>query len=237
MENDLPSGTILEAIFKGSNFMFYHPATLGTTSKKPWLLVCLHSDKLDYEALFNKCHKLAKEKGLAVLAPYFDPIQFPNYHQMDYRSLDQARSDKFLWDLIAHVASKADIQTKKAYFYGEGHGGELLLNLSILKPERIARAVSVTNNVPIVSSQYLFPKGFAESPFFPTYKASYSSFYGIDIGVICSTKSRRAKRFFENLEKLAYNEGLTFSPKRITLDETPQSGRYLEAAATYLFPE
>jgi len=238
VEQEIPSGTILEAIFRGSNFMFYYPSQLGTLTKKPWLFVCLHSQKLEYENLFNRCYKLAKERKMAVLVPYFDPVSFPHYEELNYRQFD-FKADSFLWDLIAHVGEKADIQTKKIYFYGEGKGGEMLLKLAVLKPERIARAVSVTNNVPIASEKILFPNGFGETPFFPEYKADISSFFDVDIAVMGSQKSKRAGRFFEALNGLAYADGFTMRPKRILMPVglNINDENFWKLTTSYLFPK
>ena len=141
VDTEMPVGRRLELFYKGTRYLFYNPAyrrgsAIHKVGLRPWLLVCVHDKDLRIDELFNICWKAGKKRQMAVLAPYFDNITYPNYGDFNIHGL---RSDKRLIEIIEHVGKYGSLNVREFYMFGYGTGGDFIQRFSLNYPKRIAR--------------------------------------------------------------------------------------------------
>ncbi len=109
MHDRMPPGRKnLTLQYKGTEYYLYHPVLRSKNQYRPRLLVCIHGSDFNGGKMLAMCKKFAKDKRIAVLAPVFDPVAFPNFGQFNYRG--ENRPDVRLLELLDWVNKKAKIE-------------------------------------------------------------------------------------------------------------------------------
>lgn len=213
VDQDFPPGNITKGNYKGSKFLFYNPSRIGLEGKKPWLFVCLHSERLRYRNTFQWCQAAAKKGRNAALTVFLDPALFPDFRNLDYRNISGIRSDERMWEIIDHLGKVADIHVGNAYFFGERAGGALLLRMAMLRPERIGRAMAWTADLPSLKGEKLFPFGSKDSPFFAGTDINIRGLPGVDLAICGADNQKNTEKFLDTLKEQANKEGKNFRLK------------------------
>lgn len=186
VNTSIPPASPVTLNYRGTSYHFYNPAYRSTylTNKgiKPFLMVCVHDLDLNTQSLFQYCVNMAKERGIALLVPFFDPMRFPEYETFNIRG---ERADLRLLELIKHVTKLADLSTREIYFFGIGVGADFVQRFALAYPQRIARAVIVNNHLFLSpdKTQY-YPIGVKNTPFAPDLDFHLDGFAKSDIYIL-----------------------------------------------------
>ena len=222
---NLPAGRKILQTYKGVKFNFYHPDYRRRDDNRPWLLVCVHGNKLDSDKIFNECFELAQKYQLAVLAPLFDPINFPDYQNLDHRS---TRSDLFLLELVKACSTQVNLVPKEFYLYGKDEGADFVTRFSLAHNDNIARALSENSQDMIkLDESAAFPVGMGFTPLTPDIKLVPANFLKTDL--IFTGKGSQIDRFETRLNELSMKFGVRSRIKN--------SANYRSSKATELLLE
>ncbi len=181
----IPGGQNLELMFKGTKYYIYHPALRRFPQKKPRILLCVHGSSLNAREIFDVCRAAVKGQQIAVLAPVFDNILFPEYGQLNIRG---ERPDLRLLELVKHVGQVADLETKELYMFGYGLGGDFVQRFTLAYPERVGRAAAMTADFTMPKADVLFPAGLAVNPLAPDLKIKIEPFIKSDIALLVNAE-------------------------------------------------
>ncbi|MDD2941388.1 MAG: HEAT repeat domain-containing protein [bacterium] len=147
----------------GVPFYYYQPVVKRHRYHKSWLLVCVHDGDRDVASTFKACVSIGKQRRVAVLAPLFDEIRFPEYQYLSYR--EEIRADSWLISALDKLGQLADVHTREVYMVGVGDGGTFVNRFAAAHPERVARAVIDTDEPLVVDENIIFPFGIKSSKF------------------------------------------------------------------------
>ena len=223
---DIPQGRKLERFFRGTKYMYYQPDYRRKPNEKTWLLVCVHSGNLDVDAMFETCVETGRKLQVAVLAPYFDYSNFPDYGDLNIRG---DRADKRLLEIIEHLGTKTDVNTRQFYFYGTGEGAEFIQRFAYAYPERIARAVvlySDQSRLVELNMQVYFPQGLKTNPFAPDLKFNFDTILPVDMvflkGGLDTTRGTPIDRYMEKIKSLSNQYGIKNRDRQVLANDWAQ---------------
>ena len=214
IDDTMPSGRRLVLNYKGMRYFLYHPSRRAnsgpqtTKSVKPWLLTCIHDSDLRAEELFEICWRAGKQRNMAVLAPYFDPIQFLNYSSFNIKG---ARADTRLLELIEHIGKISNVNVREFYLFGYGTGGDFAQRMIMAYPERIAKAAFEANTFVTPNTSTLFPKGLQRNPYSQDIAIDIYNFLKTDVAVIFRKNSnsfKTSRDFFSAYTRYAAKNGI-----------------------------
>ena len=214
IDTEMPKGRRLQLYYKGTRYFLYHPAyRRGASATKiglrPWLLVCIHDNDLRVEDVFNICWRTAKKRQMAVLAPYFDNIRYPEYG--DFNLWGRERADKRLIEIVEHVGKNASLAVREFYLFGYGTGGDFVQRFAMAYPKRIARAAFESDNYTRPDEELFFPKGIRRSPFAPDLALNMYDFVKTETLLVLRKNSpvlSDGKEFFEGVTHYAEINGV-----------------------------
>jgi pimeloyl-ACP methyl ester carboxylesterase len=83
---------------------------------------------------------LAEERGVVVIAPYFERAHFPGYQRLAPDG-DGMRPDQVLDEMVAEVRSLLGLPDSKLYLFGYSGGGQFVHRYVMAHPQKVARAV------------------------------------------------------------------------------------------------
>lgn len=236
VDENIPPGQMIEAWHKGLKYYFYHPAYRRKKNFKPWMLVCIHDRDLGGLEMFKTCEQTAKDRQIALLAPVFDFMRFPDYDSFNLRG---ARSDQALWELIDFLTAKADLETHEVFFYGLGAGGDLIQRLALTRPKRIARAAVTFEHATVLEPGTMFPNGLQTTPLAPELKFALDDFVKTDFAFVSPSSQigdRNTRFFFQTLYDYVRDKGvLTHVIARFPKSETGGSNEPWAMAQSFLF--
>lgn len=223
--------------YQGQLFFYYRPTTLHRDTADPWLLVCVHGTALNVEAVFDQCAQAVKEDRLAVLAPFFDPVFFPDYSNLNLR---QIRSDRRLFELVDFLAEKTQVRKERFYLFGYERGGEFAQRLTLAYPERIARAAFATTSYQSIDESKQYPLGLIPSPAVPDLKFALDSIVRTEFAPIVDQVQQSAKPFklfMAGLDAAADRRSLLPAYRTIVVDSKQLDlVNAVKAAHAFLFP-
>lgn len=210
---NMPKGRRLQLYYKGTRYFLYHPAhrrgsAIHKVGLRPWLLVCVHDNDLRAEELFNICWRAGKKRQMAVLVPFFDNMQFPEYGNFNMYGV---RSDKRLIELIEHVGKHASLTVREFYMFGYGSGGDFVQRFTQAYPKRIARAAFEADEFTMPDEEAIFPRGLNRNPLAADISINMYDFVKSDTVVILRKNSpvvRQGKEFFEAVNHYADVNGV-----------------------------
>ena len=235
VDREIPAGKKTRRVFKGMPYNIYVP-TLGPRTKlPPRILVCVHGLSQDYNGLFELCARAGKHYRVAVIAPYFDNITFPEYGKLN---LNGTRADTFLIDLIKHVSEITQTTEREVFMFGHGDGGNFVQRFVLAHPERIARAAAHVTEFTVLDENIFFPEGLRANPLAPEIKPVPFNYLKTDFALLVEKKSEAAwsgRRFYESV--IQYVGELGIYPRLAN----PKEGVYRtydkswEAASAFIF--
>ena len=236
-DTHMPSGRRVELYYKGMRYFFYHPAQRKTSveSKKglrPWLMVCVHDNDLRAEDVFTICQRAAKKRRMAVLAPFFDDMQFPEYGTFN---LHGVRSDKRLLELVEHVGKHASLSVREFYLFGYGKGGDFAMRFAHVYPKRLARVAYEADSFMRTDPEILFPEGLHRTPIAPDLAVDMYDVAKTNMLVIQrqdAASLRESRHYFESVIHYADVNGIRSRISKRKVDATYDIWREAER---YLF--
>lgn len=80
----------------------------------------------------------AEEYGVVLVAPLFDPENFPQYQRLGHSS-KKGRADRALDAVIAEVVSKTGAEPRPLYMFGFSGGGQFVQRYAMVYPEKVKR--------------------------------------------------------------------------------------------------
>jgi len=155
VSSDFKQGVQQLMWYKGSPFYLFAPRQ-NNPEYASWLMVCVHSETLDADTVFNACVNVAKDYKLAVITPIFDDIHFPNYGGFN---IDGVRADTRLKEIIAFASQNVKLKTRELFFFGYGVGGDFIQRFVFSNPQMVARAAFQPNNILSMDNKLPFPMG------------------------------------------------------------------------------
>ena len=223
---DIPQGRKIERVLRGTKYMYYQPDYRRKPNEKTWLLVCVHSGNLDVDAMFETCVDTGRKLQVAVLAPYFDYSNFPEYGDLNIRG---DRADRRLLEIIEHLGTKTDINTRQFYLYGNGEGAEFVQRFAYAYPERVARAVVLyTDQSRLIelNMQVFFPQGLKTNPFAPDLKFNFDTLLPVDMiflkGALDTTRGTPIDRYLEKIKSLSNQYGVKNRVRQVLANDWAQ---------------
>jgi pimeloyl-ACP methyl ester carboxylesterase len=80
----------------------------------------------------------AEEYGVVLVAPLFDPENFPQYQRLGHSS-KKGRADHALDAVISEVVSKTGAEAQPLYMFGFSGGGQFVQRYAMVYPEKVKR--------------------------------------------------------------------------------------------------
>lgn len=209
----MPEGRRLDLYYKGTRYLLYHPAhrrgsAIHKVGLRPWLVVCVHDQDLRVEELFNICWRSAKQRQMAVLAPYFDNMNFPEFQDFNIRG---ERADKRLIEIIEHVGKQASLTVREFYLFGYGAGGDFAQRFAMAHPRRIAKLAFESDSFTMPEKEVFYPRGLHRNPLAPDIAIDMYPFLKTDAMLIHRKNSpvyRQSKEYFESIRHFAEINGI-----------------------------
>jgi hypothetical protein len=252
-DEEYQEGSPNTLFFKGSRYMFYRPVPrtsarnnsktsseqpeVDSNKNNPWLLVCIHGSDLLTEDTFRSCQLIAKIYKLALLVPFFDPLQFPHY---DTLNLEGKRADHHLLELIDFVSKKAKIKKREVYLFGFEKGGDFVQRMIFTYPHIIARGAFYSTLPLQLDDELSFPLGMRDSPLAPDLHIDLERVVKSDFAVLVDTKQirdRAYRDFFSNLvDYCDSNELISRIRRREISDKDATLVGSWDVSQKYLFP-
>lgn len=234
INEDFSVGRKVVQYYLGTRYYFYQPSHRPRRDVKPWLLVCIHGENLKAEALFELCVNQGKAQGLAVVAPFFDPMQYPEYEGFNIRG---ERADKRLLEIVKHVGEGANLHYQELYMYGEDLGGDFVQRFALAYPNRIAKAVYLSKSPILMSSKGVFPESITPSPFAPDLAMAWVPYMKSDVVAFYNPDDRAmgmAQELGEQIDAFSKAKGISNRSQAVRV---MTSSRYFEDAMKYFFPK
>jgi len=202
-DKEITSGRNIVAQFKGMQFYFYAPSYRPAREKQVRALVCIHDEDLRVQQLFNVCRSLGKKHRLAVIAPFFDPIAYPDYGTFN---LTGKRADLAFFELIDFLAEGAELETREMFMFGLGHGGDFTHRFALAYPDRLAQAVSAPSEFTLLDPEQMYPLGVKPNLRAPSLQFHPEKFVKLDIAIVF--KGSEGELFQASVRDFSREEGL-----------------------------
>ncbi|OVE80044.1 hypothetical protein BVY02_01605, partial [bacterium J17] len=200
ISTNLGPGRRMIRSYRGMRFYYYFPGTIDKDPSKTWLLVCVHDNDLDAKRLADYCWKYGRENRVAVLVPYFDNINYPEYWNFDLRS---DRSDVRFLELVDYLSRYTQINNNEIYLFGLGKGAEFVQRFVLAYPDKVAKAASVLpDELSEYSADKVFPEGVGPTVFAPDIQIDLKKFIKTDIALFYNDQSAEGKRVQRELDAL-----------------------------------
>lgn len=234
-DSGIARGKKVLAYYRGTPFFFYVPYYRFKYQPSPRLLVCIHDYDLQIENLFNMCQKEALERRMAVLVPYFDNMTYPEYSNFNYRG---ERTDKRLFEIIEHLRTDIELETREIFFFGYGGGGDFAQRIVMAYPDRVARAAYSLTSFTQADPNLPYPQGVKNNLYAPDVNIDVERFVKSDVSIYVKPdimSTRQARRFFYLLDEYSARRGITkrFLVKEIGQGDDVQST--FDMSKAYLF--
>lgn len=222
--------------YKGMAYHYFRPTTLSKDERNPWLLTCVHGEELRPEDVFNICLPLAKQYRLALLAPFFDPLDFPDYQDLNIHG---ERADTRLFELIDFLAAETGLSAREVYFFGHGKGGEFVERLTLAHPDRVARSAFYTSKFMPLDPEKYYPFGLKSPPIASDLRFDMNRIIKTDFAILIDplvAANRAYKTFYSATVDYAEKNQMTSRVRPRVLSQERVSLKDLwEEAARYLF--
>ena len=218
----IPGQKKQEMIYKGHKYLLYVPTRRKDDLRRIRVLLCVHGRDLDYESSFENCREVAKKFNFAVVAPYFDIVNYPNYGGLN---LPGPRPDKLVFEILEHLQKYAGLDPREIYLYGEELGGEFVQAFTLVYPERVGRAMFRGFKAIEPDIRDPFPRGLGVTPLAPEIKINVMKYIKSDIALMVYKGSagktqRPAIKVIKDYIRIAEDKGVT---PRISIRESEQS--------------
>jgi|GEM_PF-5920412 len=185
-------GDTIVGVFHGMQYLFFQPVIRGNKDNKPWVFACVHDETLNFAKVYEICLNVAQKHKMAMLVPIFDPIQFSDYGNFNYRG---KRADKTFLELVDYLGEKGDVRSREIFLLGVGRGGDFVHRLSVFYPHRIARAAIRAQDYVGLDTEKYFPLGLKANPYTSDLRYNMRDILKVDLAV-----------FLPELEKLERRE-------------------------------
>lgn len=146
---------------------------------------------------------------MALLVPIFDAMRFPDYGTFNYRG---ERSDRWLQELVEHVAADAGLESHEIYLFGLGAGGDFVQRYTLAYPQTIARAAFAAKEFTLPDPNVLFPEGTKRNLRVPDLALDFTPFVKSDVAIVVEDQrspGRETSRYLQTLHDYAEEHGLT----------------------------
>lgn len=238
INNDFPEGRKLAHLYRGMLYYFYKPVERRGGGEEPWLLICVHGSDMGAEQIFDLCQPIARQYRLALLAPHFDTMRFPNYANLN---IEGDRADKRLLELVDFLGQNAGVKSREVYLYGYEQGGDFAQRFTLAYPNRIARAAFLSRGFIDPSPNRYYPNGLQTSPLAPDLKFDLLPIIKTDFAVLTQSGlngSEALTRFFEGFVNFGNQNGyvLRLRIKQVGSEDGDSNSSIWQAAHQYLFP-
>lgn len=180
-KDPIAEGRRLDRLYHGTRYLMYYPDYRRKPKEKTWLLVCVHGENLDVDTLFSSCIEAGRKLQMAVVAPYFDYMEFPDYNEFNIRG---SRADKRMLEILDEISKTTDINIRQFNLYGFGKGAEFVHRFALAYPSRVAKAaVSYTDSNKLIDlkEDVYFPEGLKTNPFAPDLKISMEKAIAVNL--------------------------------------------------------
>lgn len=235
-DHDFFQGKPQVLFYKGMQYHYFRPTTLQRDERNPWLIACIHGEDLRPDETFQTCLGLAKQYRVALVTPFFDPMTFPEYENLNIHG---ERADKRLFELVDFLAAENGITAREIYFFGHGKGGEFVERLTLAYPERVARSAFYTAKYMNLDPEVYYPFGLKTAPIAKDLRFDLNRIIKTDFAILVDPKvaaGKSYKTFYaQTLDFAESNEMSSRVRPRILSSSTMTLQKLWDEAAKYLF--
>ena len=167
------------------------PDSLNPTTP---LLVCVHGISRNAEEHLRGFAPIAAAHGVAVMAPVFAPVPFPDYQRLG-RQGKGLRADIVLQSMLQRLARQVGLAADRIYLFGHSGGAQFVHRYAMAYPAQVARyVVSAAGWYTLPDPTLAYPFGTGTNAGLPGIAFDPPAFLRVPGAVLVGTQRSPARR-------------------------------------------
>ena len=173
------------------------------------LLVCVHGISRNAEEHLRGFAPIAAAHGVAVMAPVFAPVPFPDYQRLG-RQGKGLRADIVLQSMLQRLARQVGLAADRIYLFGHSGGAQFVHRYAMAYPAQVARyVVSAAGWYTLPDPTLAYPFGTGTNAGLPGIAFDPPAFLRVPGAVLVGTQDRRRGVTLRKAQLLDATQGRT----------------------------